>query len=253
MQTVLCQLETEYDNKIQMNKFIIGTWNLRHGGGNRVNQILESIGENNNLDVIVLTEFRNNQNKPIIENGLKIQGFEFIATIEVEPRLNSVLIASKKKFNNIETFPVLIIHSQRVLKVKIEGLNIYGCYFPGQDLKKEIFEFLLTEIESKGKENTIITGDINTGKHYLDENGATFFHSDYLDRFEEKGMIDAWRKIHGEKKEFTWFSNAGNGFRLDHFFIDNNLSDKIIKCEYKHKYREDKISDHSMMILELGK
>lgn len=233
-----------------MNKLTIGTWNLRHGGGKRTKEILESIEENNNIDVLVLTEFRNNQNKVIFENGLIKQGYKFVKTLNIEPKLNSVLIASKKEFESQE-FPTLNIHKQRVLKIIIGKYSIYGCYFPGQDLKKEVFEFLLSEIEKNGKENVIITGDINTGKHFLDEKGATFYHSEYLDKFEKKGLIDAWRKVHGEKKEYTWYSNTGNGFRLDHFFIDENLSDKILNCEYIHKYREVKISDHSMMTLVL--
>lgn len=235
-----------------MEKLIIGTWNLRHGGGNRIKQILESIVENNHIDVLILTEFRNNQNKIIIENGLKNQGYKFIGTIDVDPKLNSVLIASKKEFESQQDFPNLETHKQRILKVKIGKYHIYGCYFPGQELKKEVFEFLLSEIKKNGIENLIITGDINTGKHFLDENGATFYHSGYLEKFEENGLIDAWRKIHGEKKEYTWFSNAGNGFRLDHFFIDEKIADEIFNCEYKHNYREKRISDHSMMILELA-
>jgi|SRR5690554_7007250 len=236
-----------------MRSITIGTWNLRHGGGSRINQILNIISENKNIDILVLTEFRNNQNKSIIENELRKQNYQFIETLEVSSRLNSVLIASKTQFDEVESFQSLDIHYQRILRVKAKGLNIYGCYFPGKNLKKEVFEFLISEIKNKGKENTIITGDINTGKHFIDENGATFYHSDYLEKFEKLGLVDAWRKVNGEKREYTWFSNAGNGFRLDHFFIDENLSDKIVNCEYKHRYREEKISDHSMMILELTK
>ena len=233
-----------------MKTIKIATWNLRNGGGSRTIPILETLNENNNVDIFILTEFRNNQNKQTLENGLKSFGFEYIRTIDVDAKLNSVLIASKRKFES-QDFPILKEHKQRVIKIVIDGYNIYGCYFPGTDLKKHIFDFLLTEIETHGKEKLIITGDINTGKHFIDEKGATFFHADYLEKIEQKGLIDAWRKVHGEKKEYTWYSHAGNGFRLDHFFIDNELSEQIVTCEYIHKYREEKISDHSMMILEL--
>ena len=233
-----------------METFKIATWNLRHGGGRRINLILNVLEENKAVDVFILTEFRNNQNKIILENGLKELGFDFIQTIDIEAKLNSVLIASKIKFEN-NLFPNLNEYSHRIIKIQIKGLNIYGCYFPIADLKKYLFDFLLEEIERNGKENIIITGDLNTGKHYLDEKGATFYHSAYLNKIENKGLMDAWRKVHGEKREFTWYSNTGNGFRLDHFFIDNELSEKIVSCEYIHQYRENKISDHSMMILEL--
>lgn len=234
-----------------MGKLSILTWNLRHGGGKRISAILDAISDNANADIIVLTEFRNNQNKSTIENGLKEFGYSYIKTLNVEPKLNSVLIASKKEFES-QDFPNLREHKQRVIRIDVEGYKIYGCYFPGQNLKKEVFEFLLSEMEDSGIENIIITGDINTGKHYLDEKGATFFHSDYLDKFEEKGLVDAWRKIHGDKREFTWYSNAGNGFRIDHFFVDGQLSERITNCEYIHEYRVNNISDHSMMVLELN-
>lgn len=235
-----------------VNKLTIATWNLRHGGGKRIKRILESLEENNSIDVWILTEFRNNQNKTLIESGLQKQGYDFIVAPDVEPKLNSVLIASKKPFKRTKSLSTFNAHQQRVIKVTIGQYHIYGCYFPIGDSKKEIFEYLLSEIEKNGKENAIITGDINTGKHYLDENGATFYHSEYIEKFEEYGFIDAWRMVHGKKKEYSWFSNTGNGFRLDHFFIDNNLSANILNCLYIHKYREERISDHSMMILEIA-
>ena len=33
-------------------------------------------------------------------------------------------------------------------------------------------------------------------------------------------MIDAWRLFNANEKEL-WYSNAGNGFRLDHFLFQN--------------------------------
>ena len=230
----------------------ITTWNLRHGGGKRIKKIISAL-KNEPSDVIILTEYRNNKNSEELKKSLSELGYIHQYWFDSEPRINSVIIVSKQEFENKENFPILKEHQQRVLKVRVNGYNIYGCYFPGKELKKEVFEFLLSEINTRSKENIIITGDINTGKHFIDEKGASFYHSEYLDKFESKGLIDAWRKVNEENKEFSWYSNAGNGFRLDHFFIDVDLADNIINCEYRHIYREDKISDHSLMSLELMK
>ena len=46
-----------------MHKII--TWNIRHGGGTRTDNILHSIS-NHNADTVILTEFRNNK------SGIKI-------------------------------------------------------------------------------------------------------------------------------------------------------------------------------------
>jgi len=230
-----------------MNKII--TWNLRQGGGKRVNLILECLKEHSDATTIVLTEFRNNKNAVILEEYLRGLGFIHQYKPLAEPQLNSVLIVSKD-ICSAKYFPELGEYSQRVVKVYNNNYSIYGCYFPDKDTKKYLFEFLIGELSDHENEKIIITGDINTGKHYIDEKGATFFHSDYIDKFETLNLTDAWRSIHGDKRDFTWYSNAGNGFRLDHFFVYKGLKEKIQSCEYIHKYREQKISDHSMMIIE---
>lgn len=224
-------------------------WNIRHGGGARVDRILNVINEQKDCDIVVLTEYRNNKNGQIIEQYLRQLGFAFIAKTDSNEKLNSVIVASKQQFK-FKTFDNLKEHKQRVIKCEFNNFIIYACYFPGQDLKKYVFDFLISEIQ-QNIDNVIITGDINTGKHYLDEKGATFYHSGYLNEFEKHGLLDAWRHINKNNTEYTWYSNSGNGFRIDHYFIDEKLKDNIKNCYYIHQYREEKISDHSMMILNM--
>jgi exonuclease III len=227
---------------------IISTWNLRHGGGKRIKDIIRVLSENSETDIFVLTEYRNNSNKKFIKTALNKLGYIYQFNPNSEPKLNSVLIASKSEFN-FETFDTLKEHKHRIIKIYNKDFSIYGCYFPLKNLKKEVFEFLLNQVNENKNENIIIVGDFNTGKHFIDEKGKTFYCSEYFDILETNEMIDAWRLINGEKKEYSWYSNAGSGFRLDHFFIKSNLKSKIKSCEYVHKYREEKISDHSMMKL----
>lgn len=229
---------------------IISTWNLKHGGGKRIKEIVRVLSENSETDIFVLTEYRNNSNKAFIKSELNKLGYTYQFNPNSEPKLNSVLVASKTEFN-AEIFDTLNEHKQRVIKIFNQDFSIYGCYFPLQNLKIKVFEFLLNQINENKTENIIIVGDFNTGKHFIDEKGKTFYCSEYLDKLEQSKMVDAWRLINGNKKEFSWYSNAGNGFRLDHFFIKSNLTNRIKNCEYIHKYREGKISDHSMMRIEI--
>ncbi len=220
------------------------TWNLRHGGGNRIHKITESLGKHSEVDILVLTEFRNNQNGKLIQKFLENLNFKFQYKADTLPTKNSVLIACKEKFE-FKVFEELQNHSERVVKIFNHKFTLYGCYFPNGKDKKIVFEFLLNEI--KNNSNIIITGDINTGKHYIDEKKNTFLHSQYLDKFEGLGMCDAWRYIHENKTEYSWYSNMQNGFRLDHFFVSESLKSQIKSCEYLHEYREEKVSDHSVM------
>lgn len=209
-----------------------------------------SVLEKESADVLILTEYRNNKVSELLKSSLKDFGYNYQYTIDTEPRVNSVLIATKIEFLS-ETFEELGEHRNRVIKLQNSVYTIFGCYFPLNKHKKKVFEFLLAQIEKNKDQNIIIAGDYNTGKHYIDEKGATFFHSNYLEEFENKGLFDVWRELNPTKKEFSWYSNAGNGFRLDHFFIQEKLKDNVIDCYYKHSYREDNFSDHSLMTLEL--
>lgn len=225
------------------------TWNLRHGGGNRIEKILNALSKHADSNIIVLTEFRNNENGIVIQKFLEDLNFKYQYRGDITPSKNSVLIATKEKFEH-KLFPELENHCERVIKIFNEKISLYGCYFPNGEDKKIVFEFLLNEITNN--KNIIITGDINTGKHFIDEKKNTFLHSQYLDKFEGLGLCDAWRYIHKDKIEYSWYSVMKNGFRLDHFFISNTLVREIKNCEYLHEYRESKISDHSMIQLSIN-
>lgn len=229
---------------------VITTWNLRQGGLSNMNKIVQVLSENRDSDILVLTEFRNNTKKEFLINSLIKIGYDFFYFSTTKTKTNSVLIASKENYE-IEYFEELNNHKERVLKIKTPNFLLYGCYFPQQELKKIIFEFLLDQIHQNPNEKIIITGDLNTGRHYIDEKGASFKCAEYFDKLEDIGMIDAFRFLNGSIKEYSWYSNAGNGFRIDHFFVSTNLKNSLTKCYYKHNCRENNISDHSLMSLDV--
>ena len=60
-----------------------------------------------------------------------------------------------------------------------------------------------------------------------------------------------WRLHHPGVTEWTWYSNHGNGFRIDHAFATPTLQPRIAACRYSHAEREAKISNHSLLIVEV--
>jgi len=134
-------------------------------------------------------------------------------------------------------------------------LKIFACYFLQKNEKKPLFNFLLKELPKYKKE--ILCGDINTCKRRIDEDGASFYCSEQFEQLETSAKLpDTWRALHGDKREYSWYSNKPycNGFRIDHFFVSAQLKPKIVDCYYNHSIRDQKVkvSDHSMMVLELG-
>ena len=94
-------------------------------------------------------------------------------------------------------------------------------------------------------------GDFNTGKNFIDQKGDSFWYTSELKDLEEAGMVDGFRHVHGDVESYSWFSHKGNGYRYDHIYVSKDLLPLVKQCDYIHEARENKLSDHSPMILEL--
>ena len=214
--------------------------NIQHGGGRRIAAILEFLAQSN-ADVIVLSEYQlddKNLGQQLMELGYRHQ-----VAGSTLPKENSVLIVAK------EPFDVLGV-SQRIVSVKLNQLVLFGVYFPQREEKYPVFKTLKSEVKAAGS-SVIIIGDFNTGLHYLDEASKTFICADSFESLQDVGLIDSWRTRHPTVKEFSWFSNQGNGFRIDHAFCTESLDQEVSAIEYIHAPREMKFSDHSALALEL--
>jgi len=241
-------VESIYQTLLKNMKII--TWNIRHGGGPRINKIIDRI-QYHNADIVIITEYRNNSNGLELKNQLAENGYKFKVAPEIDIKKNTLMIASKTDFE-VQLFENQL-HDEyhRVINIENDQLNLYGLYFPQKMQKKKIFEFMLEEMDSNKEKPTIFIGDFNTGKPFIDEVKNTFSCSNYMDIIEKKNYADAWRFINKDKLEYSWYSYAGNGFRIDHAFINKAFLNMVSDCFYSHDEREDKISDHSVMVLEI--
>ncbi len=227
--------------------FKILSWNILQGGGKRCLSIIKMVKEVN-PDVLVFNEFHNNQNGLVLRTKLLAAGYLYQVATGAPSSENSVLIASKfpcdgKLFPDAPDFP------HGIAMAGFPAFNLYGLYLPHKK-KHTLFDLILDEIE-KGTPS-IFVGDYNSGKNYIDQKGNSFWYSDKLEKMEGAGYIDAFRHLHGDVREYSWYSHQGNGFRYDHTYIHESIAPLVKSCEYLHEYRENKLSDHSPMILELG-
>ena len=226
-------------------------WNIRQGGGTRISSISDSI-RNHDADYYVLTEYRNNMNGLELIETMAKNGYGYHFAAQADKNKNTVMIASKHDFSATLFPEELGDKDSSVIRIENEELVLYGTYFPQKKEKEKIFEFLLKEMAIENSKPTIFIGDFNTGKPFLDEEKNTFYCSKYMDVIEQRGYVDAWRHVHQDKREFTWYSNKGNGFRIDHTFIHSSHKNNIVGCDYSHEVRINRFSDHSMMEIEIA-
>ncbi len=231
----------------------ITTWNIRHGGGaNRIEGVLHELQLVKDSDIIVLTEFRNNSFGKRISAHLSYLGYKSQFSPSTDSNTNTVLVASKidLEFSIIDE---LNEHSHRIVRAANHELILYGAYFPQREKKAIVFSHLEKHSRLEKEELPIvITGDLNTGLHFIDEAGKQFYCTNEFIKLLESGFVDAWRVHNGDTQEFSWYSNSGNGFRLDHFLVSAKQASMIVNCLYIHKPREIRVSDHSIMSLQLS-
>ena len=227
------------------------TWNIRHGGGARAASIAERVA-NLAPDIAVLTEYRSNAAGELILDSLRGSGFLFAITNGAPPRTNSVAIVAREP---ISAQPVagLGADSHRAIRARVADLELVALYFGLDKQKIPLFEALSELSSDMLAQDSLLIGDFNTGHHFVDEAGSTFVASDRLKHLETQGWIDVWRSRNPDAREFSWYSTAGNGFRLDHALASPSLNSKISNVRYSHDERLEGLSDHSVLLLELGR
>jgi exodeoxyribonuclease-3 len=139
----------------------------------------------------------------------------------------------------------------RVIRLKYPDFYLYNIYFPngGQanqrvPYKLDFYAFLLEQIDAlhKAGEQVIITGDFNTAHNEIDiarpkenANNTGFLREerDWIDKYLEHDLVDAFRELYPDRVQYTWWSMRLNarprnvGWRLDYFLISKGLMERV--------------------------
>lgn len=231
------------------SEFAILSWNIRQGGGNRVEKILKAI-RTEAPAILVLAEFRNNDRGVSIRSSLLEFGYVYQVASAARGSTNSVLIASKFPCGSALFPDSDPVYPDAIVRSDLPLCRLYGVYLPHKK-KHRLFDFLLDE-ELDDKVPSIITGDFNSGKNGIDQEGNSFWYSEKLVSLEQRGYFDAFRAIHGDAKVYSWFSQQGNGYRYDHAYMHPLLRPILKDCCYLDEWREQGLSDHAPMKIVIG-
>jgi exodeoxyribonuclease III len=233
-------------------------WNLLHGGGKRIPALAEAMLRHD-ADILVLAESRMGQDERLLEL-LRPHGYLHHAATVTELRKNGVLVASRTPISPRPS-PPGDMYAQRWLELDVPafGFSMLACHLPpkisiGVDQKRAFWETLLGHAERHVDDPALIIGDLNTGAPYRDDHRATLYCAEEFQRLEPLGWVDAWRAFHGPvKKEWTWAypTRPSYGYRLDHAFCAPPLARRLAACEYSHDERRSRLSDHSVLLLDL--
>ena len=233
------------------------SWNILHGGGTRFEDIVDVL-KRYDADVVTLQEYRHSKNHPHFQSALADMGYHsIIAPATPSARENSVLLASRFEMTG-DGFPLGSAAPYRAIQARIsvenEGsINVVCVHFPHKKAQVPLFTALLELPDNWLTEKSILLGDFNCGIPFIDSETKSFYATHLFQQLLSDGWIDSWRSRHNNLREFTWYSTQrSNGFRYDHALLSKALDQSVAEIGYNHDVRIRKISDHSLMVLDLN-
>jgi len=248
----------------------IVSWNILQGGGRRTPDILETFSDLN-ADVLVLQEFRHGKNKPVFINAFDDMGYQScvlpepstslaggststralncVGMVSRYPLMGEILLPSGSK--GVSAALALQGHIT-IIDSDVPDINIVAVHLPHKKKQPPYFDALLSLPANSRADHSIIIGDFNCGIPFEDSVTKSFSATRQFQALLSQGWIDAWRSRNPKAREFTWVSSrTGNGFRYDHALVSPALNDRIVSIKYLHAPREQGISDHSLLVVDI--
>ena len=243
------------------------TINLRAGGNAATIPAIVRRALHLDASTIVFSEYRDNAAGALLRKELHRRGFPNQASTAAT-RGNGVLAVSEEPFAAVPNPFGLSIdeYPNAVLRANFEKLQLYGVYLPGQDRKRPHLRCLIALAARCNASGTraICIGDFNSGRNETDieinlRSGRmldVFSTADLYAELEGR-WTEAWAQLHPDEYEFSWYPFrrdpdyvSRSGWRIDKAFLSPALLPSLTSAEYDHRFRIDRLSDHSGLLVE---
>ncbi len=243
-------------------------WNIRAGGGRRADGIFSQL-LTWRPDIIGLSEFRGTPSSQKLAADLHQDGYAHqLSTINPQSKAkNALLLASrwplrplqlKNTPQNRERWLLASIQAPRPFTLGL--MHVPNYTHP--ELKYPYLDAVLKMIDQWDSGPAILGGDTNCGKRGIDEEKATsppIFKREHawLEEMEKRQWVDGFRHLHGNRREFTWYSHRNNGFRLDYAFLNPEFRSALKGARHEwgddpqQPERREALSDHAALIIDL--
>lgn len=226
-----------------------------------------------NPDVICLQEIKAMKDQIDLE-AIENAGYRYNYWFSAQKKgYSGVAILSKTEPKHVEygTGIASMDFEGRNIRADFEGISVMSMYLPsGTNAmrlthKFEYMDMIQQYLYDLRKEfpNLVVLGDYNICHEAIDIHnpkmkGVSGFlpeEREWLGNFIGSGFTDAYRYLHPEKQEFSWWSYRANsrannkGWRLDYAMVSEPLQEyikrSVILTEAVH-------SDHCPILVEIG-
>ncbi len=158
------------------------------------------------------------------------------------------IILEYKNFAFINTYFPSGTSGEERQTLKMQFLDLYSK-------KKKYWEKKYKKIIICGDVNIAHTEkDIHNPKGNVKNSGFLPEEREWLSRFLQSGLVDAYRFKNEEAQDYSWWTYRSNcraqnkGWRIDYFFVTSGLEKRIQSCKMDLALE---VSDHTAVILEI--
>ncbi|MHB8970038.1 MAG: exonuclease/endonuclease/phosphatase family protein [Pirellulaceae bacterium] len=191
------------------------SWNICHGGGKRVPQIIEQLRVWN-ADTVGLAEFRGTVPSQAIASELVDMGLTHQhSTVDVNsPNIDRLLLASRRPLAVHE--PNGMPDRGRWIHATLDGdfpLSFVLLWVPNRDktgIKYQFHNATVASLRTLAGNAVLAFGDTNTGAPGMDDE-APFFNAkegQWYTNLANAGWVDLWRHRNPDRREYTWHNHS---------------------------------------------
>lgn len=242
-------------------------FNAQHASPDRSRRQAAWLADQDDADIVVLTEVSSTQGGHALVSALRDRGYATVIAPQPDVTDYRTVIACRTPDAVAVDIPVPHLpHRAPAAHISIGGhtVGIMGLYVPSRGPKerrneaKRAFQEAVTKALPTlptvfPEMPVIVVGDLNVIEREHQPPHRVFGAWEYAfyDSFKDANLTDAFRHLHPNQTAHSWYGRSGNGFRFDHIFITSGHTRQIVACDYHHEAREDGLTDHAVMTLQL--
>jgi exonuclease III len=120
-------------------------------------------------------------------------------------------------------------------------------------IQQQFWQAVHRMTDAKRAERVLLVGDFNTCAPGVDGPKA-LPGAEAIQHLSTLGWTDVWRECNPGCSDFSWVQRSAkppSKWRIDHAFASPPLVWSVRRCRYSHAERENGVSDHSMMLVDI--
>ncbi|KWX02442.1 Exodeoxyribonuclease III [Carbonactinospora thermoautotrophica] len=217
-------------------------------------------------DVFILTETSAGAGTTYLLDKFRQAGFAVVHTPDATGDRGTALVSRVSVTDTLSGHFAGVSIPGRVASALLAtepAVAVLGVYVPSRDRsvekteKKQAFiNSLLARLDAlpdELRERLVLGGDYNViaRTHQPLHPGFLAFEFGLLEAIEAHGFVDAHERCSPGEQVYSWIGRTGDGYRYDYFHVGQALGAHIMGCAYLQETREQRLTDHAAVTLQL--